>query len=325
MTLTADKIKACILGHAIGDALGVPVEFESREEIGKNPVTEMRGFGTYPYPAGSWSDDTSMTLCALDSMAKGKLDYDDIMLNFGKWLENDEFTPTGETFDVGRTCLHSIVNYFQNHTEAAKSGGEDEYSNGNGSLMRIIPFVLYSNAVHGTRTFSRLWETVEMGSSLTHAHPRSIIACQIYATILTYMLEKPSKEAISRGIHMHRKWNELGCTEYEHFERVDAYKLENMSRYEIKSSGYVIDTLEAALWCVLTTDSYKECVLKAVNLGDDTDTVAAIAGGLAGALYGLEGIPTEWLEKLQKREYLESLCDKAAKAWTTTNQQNEHK
>ncbi len=316
--VTAEKIKACILGHAVGDALGVPVEFVSREELDQNPVTDMRGFGTYPVPAGSWSDDTSMTLCALDSLANGDLDYDEIMRNFGKWYYENAFTPTGETFDVGTTCSFAIENYFAGHLDIDHCGLNGERSNGNGSLMRIIPFVLYAAAKYGTRAFNKLWGIVGGGSAMTHAHARSLIACELYATALSLLLEKPAKGTITVGLGQHRKWNEAGSVEYTFFDRVDGRKLEAMTRDEIKSTGYVVDTLEAALWCVLTTDSYRECVLKAVNLGDDSDTVAAVAGGLAGALYGIggpNGIPSEWLDKLQRRAYIEALCDKAARAW----------
>lgn len=142
--LTSDIIKAVILGHAVGDALGVPVEFASRAELDANPVTEMEGFGTYPVPAGAWSDDTSMSLCAFDVLASGKLDYDRIMVNFGKWYYKDEFTPTGEMFDAGNTCSIAIDNYFNGRKDTDHCGLTGTYSNGNGSLMRINPFVICS-------------------------------------------------------------------------------------------------------------------------------------------------------------------------------------
>ena len=124
-----EKIKSVIIGHAVGDALGVPVEFASREELDKAPVTDMEGFGTYPYPAGTWSDDTSMSLAALDSLASGEINWDDIMNNFGKWLYKDEYTPSGEMFDVGGTCLNAIDNYFTKGTKATESGEVGERSN----------------------------------------------------------------------------------------------------------------------------------------------------------------------------------------------------
>ena len=154
-----DKMKAVMIGHAVGDALGVPVEFSERAELDESPVTDMMGFGSYDVPAGAWSDDTSMSLCALDVLARGELDYFEILTNFVKWLESGEYTPTGETFDVGRTCLRSVLRFVGNcyspeTKEFAKPddfdptafGGTDEHSNGNGSLMRIHPFALYAYA-----------------------------------------------------------------------------------------------------------------------------------------------------------------------------------
>lgn len=168
-----------MIGHAVGDALGVPVEFKTREKISKAPVTDMTGFGTYPYPKGTWSDDTSMSLAALDSLAKGEIDWDEIMKNFRKWLDDGEYTPWGKPFDVGRTCLKAIVNYFTNNIEAFQSGGSSALSNGNGSLMRIHPFVLYLYTKGNLDL-----DTIHNASALTHAHDRSKMACGIYAFVL---------------------------------------------------------------------------------------------------------------------------------------------
>lgn len=304
--LTAEKIKAIILGHAVGDALGVPVEFASREELDSAPVEDMEGFGTYPLPAGCWSDDTTMTLCALESISHGTLDYDDIMRNFGRWYYKDEFTPTGEMFDVGNTCSFAIDNYFAKHIPADKCGLSSPQANGNGSLMRIIPFSLLGYVLPNMRkTLS------ENGSALTHAHMRSKIACVIYSEILAKLIEKPSKESVISGIEeaLSLYSDEPEAKFYENLAKVG-----ERDRDTIKSTGYVVDTLEAALWCLFNTDSYKDCVLAAVNLGDDTDTVAAIAGGLAGALYGLDNIPKKWLNTLKKRVYIESLCNAFAES-----------
>lgn len=321
-TTIIDKIKAVMIGHAVGDALGVPVEFASREEVENAPVTDMEGFGTYPYPAGTWSDDTSMSLAALDSLAKGEIDWDEIMNNFGKWLDSGEYTPSGKPFDVGRTCLAAVVNYLSRNTEAIKSGGSAEYSNGNGSLMRIHPFVLYLYAKDNLDL-----DTIHNASALTHAHERSEIACGIYAFVLWELLNSPSKASIVKGLSKAKQFykdseeikvydkmlfRRIGLTEL-HFEDSDTF--EPATRDEIKSSGYVVDTIEAAIWCLMNTHSYKECVLTAVNLGGDTDTIAAIAGGLAGALYGYESIPKDWLKTLIKRDYIEEMCERADENW----------
>ena len=322
MNTIKDKIKAVMIGHAVGDALGIPVEFASRDEIAQRPVIGMEGYGTYPYPAGTWSDDTSMSLAALDSLATGQINWDEIMQNFGKWLNEGEYTPLGEAFDVGRTCFYAIINYFTDGAKATKCGGTDERSNGNGSLMRIHPFALYEYA-NGNLNL----DVIHTASALTHAHDRSKIACGIYAFVLWELLKSPSKASIVRGLskakNYYRDWDEskvyykmlfrrIGLTEL-HFEDPDTFK--KATRDEIKSTGYVVDTLEAAIWCLLNTNSYRECVLTAVNLGDDTDTIAAIVGGLAGALYGYDAIPEEWRDTLIKRDYIEEMCDRAYTNW----------
>lgn len=307
-----DKIKSVMLGHAVADALGVPVEFCSRAELAEKPVTEMLGYGSYPVPAGSWSDDTSMSLCALDSLSKGEINYDEIMLNFGKWYYNDEFTPAGEMFDVGNTCSFAIHNYHKANCSYKDCGLDDERSNGNGSLMRIHPFVLYA---HYKMMPLKEWEPMIFeASALTHAHERSKVGCGIYAYILLHLLADPNIGAVETALKR-AEANYQDHEEFVHYTRVFKPDFAKLDADEIRSSGYVVDTLEAAVWCLLTTNTYKDCVLKAVNLGSDTDTVAAIAGGLAGALYGYEAIPQEWLNTLIKREYIEALCEQAYLRW----------
>ena len=309
------KIKAVVIGHAIGDALGVPVEFRSRDELKQNPVTDMRGYGTYPVPAGAWSDDTSMSLAALDSLAGGKVNYEEIMTNFVKWLSLDEYTPTGATFDVGHTCLNAIRNHLeQPDLSATECGLTDEYSNGNGSLMRIHPFVLYAYA--HCMTYDDWTDMIRSAAALTHSHERSKLGCLIYAFVLSHLLAAPSKSVIGtalRRAEVHFRDN----PEISHYERLFDTNFDKLTEDEIKSTGYVVDTLEAAVWCLLTTDSYRDCVLKAVNLGGDTDTIAAVAGGLAGALYGYTSLPPEWLGTLIRREYIEEMCERAGRTWGT--------
>jgi ADP-ribosylglycohydrolase len=272
----------------------------------------MVGYGTYPYPEGCWSDDTSMSLAALDSLASGKLDFDDIMVKFGEWYYDDEYTPTGEMFDVGNTCSYAIDNYFAHHKPIEKCGLTDEHSNGNGSLMRIHPFVLYAYA--NQMTLDKWLGVIVKASALTHAHDRSKIGCLIYTFVMMNLLKDKGRDGIEDGLKKAEHYLNA-CAEFTPYERIFKIGFDKLPREEIKSSGYVVDTLEAAIWCLFTTDNYRDCVLKAVNLGDDTDTVAAIAGSLAGALYGYDAIPKEWLETLKRREYMEELCDRAFETW----------
>lgn len=305
-----NRIKAVMLGHAIGDALGVPVEFRSRESLNKYPVIDMVGFGTHNVPAGTWSDDTSMSLCALSSLLNGAIDYDDIMRNFGKWCYDGEFTTDGVVFDIGNTCSMAIDNYFYDKMSVNNCGLASVNSNGNGSLMRIHPFVLYAYYT-GIKDEKEFVNMIANASALTHAHKCSIDGCVIYAYVLRELLNNPDKSSVHKGIDCARSVRPFGC----YYDRVFSGEMETLNRKNIKSSGYVVDSLEAAIWCLLTTDSYAECVLRAVNLGGDTDTIAAIAGGLAGALYGLDAIPANWVDGLRKKESIEEMCNKACIAW----------
>ena len=307
------KIKAVMVGHAVGDALGVPVEFCSRAELQTDPVTDMRGFGSYPVPAGAWSDDTSMSLAALDSLAGEKIDLGEIMENFTKWACDGAYTPTGEMFDIGRTCLDAIHRHITDPTLAPTSCGMDgEYANGNGSLMRIHPFALMIWADRGL--LPDLDRIIDDASSLTHAHERSKLACRIFTRVLLALLDDPRKEAIFPALKAVQERYEHN-TELHRYARLFDPDFAHLPTEEIRSTGYVVDTLEAALWCLLTTDSYRGCVLKAVNLGDDTDTTAAVAGALAAALYGYESIPREWADTLMKREYMEAMCERTGEQW----------
>ncbi len=308
MHSSKNKIKAVMIGHAIGDALGVPVEFCTREELDKSPVTDMLGFGSHPVPAGAWSDDTGMSLATLDSLVKKGVDFNKIMENFVRWCWENEYTSTGETFDIGRTCLAAIRRYVSSDKKSPlECGGTDEYSNGNGSLMRIHPFVLYAH-IKNMETDACI-ELVHAASALTHRHERSKVACGIYTFVLLNLLETPTKASLLHGLEQASKYYR-NHSEFGHYKRLFGKHFDQTPRAMIKSSGYVVDTLEAAIWSVLNTADYESAVLKAVNLGEDTDTVAAIAGGLAGALYGYESIPPKWLNTLKRRDYIENLCEK---------------
>ena len=305
----ADITKAVVLGHAVGDALGVPVEFKSRELLDKYPVKDMGVHPTIDLPKGSWSDDTSMSLCTLISLAKGSVDFDDIMQNFAKWYYDSEFTPTGYTFDIGLICMDAIKRY-KRGIEPTKCGGTHEYDNGNGSLMRIHPFALY--LYRKDMPIEQKIDIIHKASCLTHAHKRSQIACGIYAFILWGILDENHLSGAVTGLVNALKF-------YSHEPELNHYidrlaDFENKRREDIKSSGYVVDTLEAALWCLFNSEDYKDCVLKAVNLGDDTDTIAAIAGSLAGALYGLKSIPSSWLNTLVKKDEIAEMCEKFSKS-----------
>lgn len=297
-----------IIGLAVGDAMGVPLEFCFRDKLQKNPVTEMLGHGSHDVPKGSWSDDTSMTLATIDAINKsGKIVPNDIADNFVKWVEDAEFTPENKVFDIGRTCLRAIMNYEKKISKAEECGGDNEYSNGNGSLMRILPLVYYCY-VNNMNDFDIL-STVTLVSSITHRHPISIMGCYIYVLFGIEMLNgKTFKEAYNIiKVKDYSMFSESCQNQYERILTQDIYTLE---MNEIKSTGYVVDTLEATLWILLTTENYNSAIIKAINLGNDTDTIGACVGALAGIYYGLDNINLSWKRELIKYDYIEQLCDK---------------
>ena len=305
------KIKDGVFGHAIGDAMGVPVEFCIREKLLAHPVTKMIGYGSHDVPAGTWSDDTSMEIATMDSMINqgGRINCEDIMMNFYYWLKDAKYTPYGEVFDAGRTCIKSIINFSKGY-DILECGQKDEYSNGNGSLMRILPIAYY--CYYNKLKEEEIFEVVKNVSSLTHAHEISVLGCYIYVNYIIKLLEGKDK---------FESYNLIKLIDYSMFteESLEVYKrvlkedIEKYSIDEIKSSGYVVDTLEASFWILLNASSFKEAIIGAINLGNDTDTIAAITGSMAGILYGYNSIPQEWLDKLAKRDYIEDLCDKLEK------------
>ncbi len=304
-----EKVRAIVFGHAAGDAVGGPAQFEERAERDRRPVTDMTAFGC-GLPKGAWSDDTSMSLCAMDALTKHGLDFEAVMENFRKWLYGGEFTPTGRAFDVGGACRKAIERSCRG-TEAEACGCRGEDENGNGSLMRIYPFALYLFC--SDFPLDGKISRIHRASALTHAHPRSCVGCGIYSFVLWELLENPAKESIKKGLKIAEKY--YGDEpELQAYRRLFGENFPSLAREEIASSGYVADTLEAALWCVLTADDFRSCILKAVNLGLDTDSVGAVAGSLAGLLYGYEGIPEEWRNALCRKEYLEetaqNFCEK---------------
>lgn len=306
-------VKAAMLGVIVGDALGVPVEFMSRADLTADPVTGMREYGTHDQPAGTWSDDSSMALCLMESLTRG-VDYEDMAENFLRWADEGYWTAHGEVFDMGIATRKALVKY-AHRTPALECGASGERDNGNGSLMRIMPLALYLHEKMGAcwNDEKDAHEVVHNASRITHAHPISLISCGIYCSIVNEILRGNDLEsAVYSGIEkakaVYAKQEEVsGYLPY--FKEVDLEKLKSVPITAIRGSGYVLDTLKSALWCLLHTDSFYSCVLQAVNLGEDTDTVGAVAGGLAGLWYGLSDIPEDWISVLSREDEILALCE----------------
>ncbi|MBR4038884.1 MAG: DUF1768 domain-containing protein [Clostridia bacterium] len=312
-----------MLGLAVGDALGVPFEFRSRREMEENPATDMIGYGTYHQPEGSWSDDTSMALCTADSLIKG-FDPEDMMKKFSAWKSRAQYTATGVRFDIGISSRKAIEKY-EMGLDPADCGDAGEYGNGNGALMRIFPAAIMQciKAVYSEADARAFLDPVHRSAMITHAHERGLICCGIYTMILHAWLNREESQTLEDVMicgfeRAQRAYTAMGGRFAAEMAKTNQFihprVLAACPQEEIGSSGYVIHTLHAALWCLLTTQSYAQCVLKAVNLGEDTDTTAAVAGSLAGVIYGVEAIPQAWLDKLKNRALIESISSRLSDA-----------
>jgi ADP-ribosylglycohydrolase len=312
--VTEQKVRSVLLGAAIGDALGVPVEFTDHIEIKKKPVIDMIGYGTYNLPPGTFSDDSSLTFCLAEALAKNsRLDtiLEETAKNFVEWLDNDYWTATGRVFDVGLTTQEAIFR-LKEGVKPELAGATDESSNGNGSLMRISPLVFYVRE----RPITERFEITKKISSMTHGHIRSVIACFYYIEFLKFLYDGLDKfqiyEQLRNTISEFLVKNDFPKEEILKFNRLLQFDIAELQETEIRSGGYVIETIEASIWCLLTTNSFKAAVLKAVNLGHDTDTTAAVTGALAGLLYGEENIPESWKQKLARYDDILNLSARLA-------------
>ncbi|MDQ1086415.1 ADP-ribosylglycohydrolase family protein [Siphonobacter sp. SORGH_AS_1065] len=300
------EITSALFGVATGDALGVPVEFNNRESISKNPVTDMIGYGTYNLPAGTWSDDSSLTFCLTEALTQD-FDLHVIGQNFVKWYQENYWTPHGNVFDIGMATQQAISRLAQGE-EPELAGGFEESDNGNGSLMRILPLLFYLL----DKPIKERYAITKQVSSLTHGHIRSVIACFYYLEFAKQILEGKDKIEVYRNLQIeipnYLTSIAINPKEIALFDRLLKGNIDKIEEEKILSDGYVLHTLEASIWCVLTTNSYEEAVLRAVNLGEDTDTTGAVTGGLAGLLYGFNKIPLHWLRQLARYDDIENLA-----------------
>ncbi|HYG74662.1 MAG TPA: ADP-ribosylglycohydrolase family protein [Planctomycetota bacterium] len=302
-----------ILGLVVGDALGVPVEFKGREEC---HVSCMSGHGTHHQLPGTWSDDSSLALATADALMQAartdEIDFERIMKNFLRWRYERFMTARGAVFDVGITT-HMAIDRFRDGSPALQCGGAGEGENGNGSLMRILPLSIFVARWPIERIVKASFDV----SALTHAHVRSQLCCGFYSLLIRDLLEgRELRQAVRHCAELIKPFTP--ADEAANFERVLSGNVFDCDRNEIQSTGYVIHTLEASLWCCANSADFKEAVLKAVNLGDDTDTTGAVTGAIAGTMYGKAAIPQEWIDALARGgdvqkialQFANRLCEK---------------
>lgn len=303
-------VKDSLYGFIVGDAMGVPIEFEDKEKLINKPVTSMLGYGSHDVEAGVYSDDTSMTLATMDSIIKqnGIINYNDIADKFCNWVNNNEYTATNKVFDIGRTTKYALIKYFNNKIDATMCGGTNINENGNGSLMRMLPIALYC-FYKNIKGDNEIFTLVKNSSSITHAHDISILGCYIYVRYVISLLE--TKNKISSYNFIKKLDYSMFIEEVKlEYSRILFSDISTLNINDINSSGYVVNTLEAVFWIILNCSNYNESIIGAINLGGDTDTIGAITGSIAGILYGYDNISKRWISKLKNKDYIDEIIIK---------------
>lgn len=292
-----NRFQGCLLGLAIGDAVGTTVEFMPRGSF--SIITDMLGGGPFNLKPGQWTDDTSMALCLATSIVEKKgHDPLDQMQRYMHWCKDGYMSSTGKCFDIGRTVLEALGNF--EITGDPNSGPTRKNSAGNGSLMRLAPVpMFYAPDLEKAMFFSG------ESSRTTHGATEAVEACNLFGSILVKALEGKNKSQIlfDNDVRNITSQKILDISKGAYISKVID---------QIQSTGYVIESLSAALWSFWNSNSFEEAILKAVNLGNDADTTAAICGQVAGAYYGRVGIPPSWLDKLFLRDEIVTLANKLA-------------
>ena len=290
-----DRFRGCLLGLAVGDAVGTTVEFKPR---GSFPlVTDMTGGGPFRLRAGEWTDDTSMALCLATSLVeRGGFDAADQMERYCRWADEGYLSSNGRCFDIGMT-ISSALEAFR-ETGNPYAGSTDPYSAGNGCIMRLAPVPMaYHADIEAAAHYAA------QSARTTHGAAECLDASRLFARILTRALAGAAKEEVALA----DAGPFAGSPKVAAIARGDYLQ---KAEGEIRGTGYVVACLEAAMWCFMTTGSFEEAVLRAVNLGEDADTTAVVAGQVAGAFYGEPGIPAGWLDTLVMRQEIGELAER---------------
>ncbi len=290
-----DRYCGCLLGLAAGDAVGTTVEFHPRGSF--SPLTDMVGGGPFDLEPGQWTDDTSMALCLATSLLEvDGFNASDQMERYLRWAQDGYLSSTGECFDIGNTVGRALDTY--RATREPYGGSSSARSAGNGSIMRLAPVPMYFHpdldaAEHYAAESSRT----------THGAAECLEACRHLARILWRALEGYAKDAV---LFFDEDAAGFSCTS---IRTLASGEYASKASSEIRGSGYVVESLEAALWCFWHSHSFDEAILKAANLGDDADTTAAVCGQVAGAFYGESAIPEHWVEQLALADEIREIAE----------------
>jgi ADP-ribosyl-[dinitrogen reductase] hydrolase len=296
-----DRYLGALFGLAVGDAVGTTLEFRPRGSF--VPISDMCGGGPFDQQKGQWTDDTSMALCLAESLIQcGGFDAADQMNRYVRWWQNGHLSSTGSCFDIGGTT-RAALEVFQ-ETENPMAGSSHPRTAGNGSLMRLTPIPLaYAHDAVAAVNFAA------MSSKTTHAAVEAVDACRFMALLIVLAIHGASKELLLHKSTWKNAFPSRSDALAPNIDQIARGSYKTKTESQISGSGYVVDCLEAALWSFYRTDNYKDAILTAANLGDDADTTAAVCGQLAGAFYGIDGIPPQWVKEIALRETIEQFAE----------------
>lgn len=299
-------IKGSVLGFAIGDAMGLPLVNVKREVLLDNPVTSMGSGGVYNMPVGTWSDETSLTLATMDSIIKCKsISYVDMADRFCSFLNGADYTSVGSVFDIEETTKKALLKYLSSKENPILCGGTDILDDDNGSLMRMLPIALY--CYYNRLKDREIYETVKAASSITHADSVSVMGCFIYVYYLLFLLNGKDKYASYNMIKFFDYSMFFDDDTISFYNRLLKTNISKIRVSDLKSDSYIVYTLESVFWIILNCNSFPESIVGAINLGGDTDTIGALAGSIAGILYGCDSIPKNWIGNLKRLSYIEEI------------------
>jgi ADP-ribosyl-[dinitrogen reductase] hydrolase len=293
--MTPDRFRGALLGLAVGDAVGTTVEFQRRGSF--PPVTGMTGGGVFRLRPGQWTDDTSMALCLATSLLDcGGFDARDQMKRYCRWQDEGYLSSNGRCFDIGHTVRDALQRF--RATGDPFAGSDHPLAAGNGSIMRLAPIPLFFFP-----DLAAAADHAALSSQTTHAAAECVDACRLLSRIISRALSGAGRDDVALG-------DADGFSGASRIQAIARGEYRRRPASAIRGSGYVVDSLEAALWCFTSTASFADAILAAANLGDDADTTAAVCGQVAGAYYGETGIPADWLAPLARREEIRNLADR---------------
>jgi len=300
-----DQVYGCLFGLCVGEALGVPVEGRTRESLSADPVTDMIGNGAFHQPPGTWSDISALAFCVVESICGG-FSLSDLAARVVRVIREGYWTANGALFDIGATTRKALARLEKTLDRPENAGPRGENENGNGALAFVLPLAFSTLGL----SFEERFKTAAQVTSLTHGHMRAITGSMILLELTRELLGgHPPHEALTRARKSVRA--ELSAEpELSHYARILDGDIAKLRAGEIRSGGYTVETLEAAIWCLVTERNYAGTVLKAVNLGGDTHVVTAIAGALAGLADGFKGIPKRWRDHVTRKEDITDLASR---------------